>query len=99
MESETVLCSADFHCDDPFLRRVGNIFRHYLFISCQGSLFTYIEKYCKIKKDFNCIYEYVYACLQYRGDYMSELLRVENSSRGSRRQDAPSRHKPYGEYG
>ena len=20
MESETVLCSADFHCDDPFLR-------------------------------------------------------------------------------
>lgn len=49
MESETVLCSADFHCDDPFLRR-EEIFSDITFYSCQGSLFTYIEKYCKIKK-------------------------------------------------
>lgn len=78
MESETVLCSADFHCDDPFLRRGRKYFQTLPFYPYPGSLFTYIEKYCKIKKDFNCIYNYVYTCLQYRGDYMSELLRVEN---------------------
>ena len=54
MESETVLCSADFYCDDPFLRRVRKYFRTLPFYPYPGSLFTYIEKYCKIKKDFNC---------------------------------------------
>lgn len=49
MESETVLCSADFHCDDPFCGE-GKYFQTLPFYSCQGSLFTYIEKYCKIKK-------------------------------------------------
>jgi hypothetical protein len=41
------------------------IYRYY------SNSFTYIEKYCKIKKDFNCIRGNAYACLQYRGDYMS----------------------------
>lgn len=50
MESETVLCSADFYCDDPFWRRVRKYFRTLPFYLCHGSLFTYIEKYCKIKK-------------------------------------------------
>ena len=53
MESETVLYSADFHCDDPFLRRERKYFQTLPFYPCHGSLFTYIEKYCKIKKDFN----------------------------------------------
>lgn len=50
MESETVLCSADFHCDDPFLRRGRKYFQTLPFYPYPGSLFTYIEKYCKIKK-------------------------------------------------
>ena len=70
MESETILCSADFHCDDPFLRRERKYFQTLPFYPYSDGLFTYIEKYCKIKKDFNCIYKYVYACLQYRGDYI-----------------------------
>ena len=35
MESETVLCSADFHCDDPFLRR-GEIFSDITFLFLSG---------------------------------------------------------------
>ena len=55
MESETVLCSADFHCDDPFLRRGRKYFQTLPFYPYPGSLFTYIEKYCKICLDNNKI--------------------------------------------
>lgn len=62
MESETVLYSADFCCDDPFLRR-GEIFSDITFYPYPGGLFTYIEKYCKIKKilivyTITCIHVY-----------------------------------------
>ena len=53
MESETILCSADFCCDVPFLRRIRKYFQTLPFYPYSDGLFTYIEKYCKIKKDFN----------------------------------------------
>lgn len=43
MESETILCSADFHCDDPFCGESGNIFRHYLFIPVMA-VYLHISK-------------------------------------------------------
>lgn len=42
MESETVLCSADFHCDDPFLRR-EEIFSDITFLFLSGQ-FIYIYR-------------------------------------------------------
>lgn len=44
MESETVLCSADFYCDDiRFGGESGNIFGHYLFISVMA-VYLHISK-------------------------------------------------------
>ena len=43
MESETILCSADFHCDDPFLRRERKYFQTLPFYPCHGSLFTSVS--------------------------------------------------------
>lgn len=49
MELETVPCRAGFYWDNPVLR-IGGYPQIVPFCPYYGILFTYIEKYCKIKK-------------------------------------------------